>query len=209
MKTETTGKKGNKPKAPLAKAASELPVLGFDTQKAWAAWLGKNGKTAPGLWLKLAKKATGTKSLTYDEALEVALCYGWIDGQKKSFDASVWLQKFTPRGPRSIWSKINRQKAEALLDGGKMKPAGLKAVETAKANGRWEAAYDSHRTGAIPADFQAALDLHPQAKAFFATLNSANRYAFLFRIQTAQKPETRAKRIRQFIEMLEQHKTLH
>ena len=206
MKTET---KGNKPKADRAKATAELPVLAFNNPKAWDAWLGKNGKTAPGLWLKLAKKRTGPKSLTYDEALEVALCYGWIDGQKKSFDASAWLQKFTPRGPRSIWSKINRQKAEDLLARGKMKPAGRKAVEAAKADGRWEAAYDSQRTGGIPADFQAALDNHPKAKDFFATLNSANRYAFLFRIQTAKKPETRAKRIQQFIEMLEQHKTLH
>jgi uncharacterized protein YdeI (YjbR/CyaY-like superfamily) len=209
MKTEKTETKGNKPNAHQAKAIAELPVHRFDDQKAWAAWLGKNGKTAPGLWLKLAKQGTEPKSLTYDEALEVALCFGWIDGQKKSFDASAWLQKFTPRGPKSIWSKINCRKAEALLAGGKMKPAGLKAVEAAKADGRWDAAYDSQRTGGIPADFQAALDSHPKAKAFFATINSANRYAFLFRIQTAKKPETRAKRIRQFIEMLEQHKTFH
>jgi uncharacterized protein YdeI (YjbR/CyaY-like superfamily) len=188
---------------------SDIPVLGFEDQKAWAAWLSKNGKTATGLWLKLAKKAGGPKALTYDEALESALCYGWIDGQKKGFDETAWLQKFTPRGPKSIWSKINCAKAEALIANGQMKPAGLKAVEAAKADGRWEAAYDSQRTGGVPDDFQVELDRHPKAKAFFATVNSANRYAFLFRIQTAKKAETRAKRIQQFIEMLERGETIH
>jgi uncharacterized protein YdeI (YjbR/CyaY-like superfamily) len=190
-------------------AKNELEVLGFENQKTWAAWLNKNGKTSSGLWLKLAKKGAGLKSLTYDEALEAALCHGWIDGQKKGFDETAWLQKFTPRSPKSIWSKINREKAEALIASSKMKSAGLRAVEAAKADGRWDAAYASQRTAGLPADFQAALDASPQAKAFFATVNGANRYAFLYRIHTAKKPETRMKRIAQFIAMLERHETLH
>lgn len=188
---------------------SELPILSFRDQQAWTTWLSKNAKSSPGLWLRLAKKSAGPKALTYDEALESALCYGWIDGQKKGLDETAWLQKFTPRGQKSIWSKINRTRAEALIANGKMKAAGLKAIEAAKADGRWGAAYDSQRSGGVPEDFQAELDSHPKAKSFFATVNSANRYAFLFRIQTAKKPETRAKRIQQFIDMLEHGKTFH
>src|SRR5262249_24343235 len=140
---------------------------------------------------------------------EVALCYGWIDGQRKSYDESSWLQRFTPRGPKSIWSKINREKAQELIKSGQMKPAGLKAVESAKQDGRWDAAYDSPGSAPGPADFQAELDKNAEAKAFFATHNSRNRYAILFRIQTAKKAETRAARIRQFIRMLENHEKLH
>jgi uncharacterized protein YdeI (YjbR/CyaY-like superfamily) len=137
------------------------------------------------------------------------LCYGWIDGQKKSYDKSSWLQKFTPRGAKSIWSKINREKVERLIESGQMKPAGLKAVEAAKQDGRWEAAYDSFSSATVPDDFQAELDKNGEAKAFFATLNRQNKYAILFRIQTAKKAETRAKRIRQFIEMLEKKEKLY
>jgi uncharacterized protein YdeI (YjbR/CyaY-like superfamily) len=189
--------------------ATDLPIIFFERQEDWAAWLDQNHAVSPGAWLKLAKKASGITSATYDEALEVALCYGWIDGQKRGFDETAWLQKFTPRSPKSIWSKINREKAERLIASGDMKPAGLEAVERARQDGRWDAAYDSHGTATVPDDLQAALDGNAEAKAFFATLDSANRYAILFRIQTAKKAETRAKRIREFVAMLEQHQKLY
>lgn len=187
----------------------DLPVLPFEDQQAWADWLDKNHATSKGLWLRLAKKASGLPSVTYAEAVEVALCYGWIDGQKKSYDQTSSLQKFTPRGAKSIWSKINRGKVEALIGSGQMKAAGLKAVEQAKQDGRWDAAYDSPRNATVPDDFQAALDSNAEAKTFFATLNSTNRYAILFRIQTAKKAETRTKRIEQFVQMLERHEKVH
>src|SRR5262249_52141546 len=189
--------------SPTRTSKSDLPVLFFEQPKDWAAWLDENHATSPGVWVRLAKKKADRKSQSYDEALEVALCYGWIDGQKKSGDASSWLQKFTPRGTRSIWSKINRERAEALLSSGRMQPAGREEVEKAKRDGRWEAAYDAQSRATVPSDFQAELDRHPKAKAFFATLDSANRYAILFRLQTAKKVETRDRRLRQFLEMLE------
>jgi uncharacterized protein YdeI (YjbR/CyaY-like superfamily) len=195
--------------APSRNTAKELPIMPFEDQAVWAAWLANNHATSAGVWLRLAKKATGTPSVSYAEALEVALCYGWIDGQKKGYDDAWWLQKFTPRGPKSIWSNINKQKAQALIDSGQMQPAGLAAVERAKQDGRWDAAYDSQSRIDVPSDLQAELDRNPAAKAFFATLNSTNRYAILFRIQTAKKPETRAKRIQQFIGMLERHELLY
>lgn len=188
---------------------SEIPVLLFATQKDWEAWLDASHAEAKGLWLRFGKKNSGIESITYAEALDVALCYGWIDGQKKSYDDTTWLQKFTPRGTKSIWSKINREKAEALIKSKQMKPAGLKAIERAKQDGRWDAAYDSQSKASVPEDLQAALDENTKAKAFFVTLKSANRYAILFRIQTAKKAETRAKRIAQFIAMLEKHETIH
>ncbi len=191
------------------KAAVELPIKLFKTQKAWTTWLEKNHAKSAGVWLRIAKKTGNLKSVSYAEAVDVALCYGWIDGQGKGLDESAYLQKFTPRGPRSIWSKINRTKATELIKSGRMQPAGLAAIDQAKKNGRWEAAYDSHRTATIPADLQAALDQNPTAKAFFATLDSANRYAVLWRVQTAKKAETRARRIEQFVTMLENHKKLH
>ena len=187
---------------------AELPILPFKTQRAFGAWLKKNHAQEPGLWLKLGKKGAGP-SVTYAEALEEALCYGWIDGQKKPLDADWWLQKFTPRGPRSIWSKVNRDKVLALIAAGRVQAAGLAAIETAKKNGRWEAAYDSQATASLPADFQAELDKRPKAKAFYATLNSANRYAINFRLHNAKKPETRARRMQQFLEMLENGEKLH
>ncbi len=191
------------------KTKAELPVKLFKSQKEWATWLDKQHAKSAGVWLKLAKKDAKLKSVTSAEAVEVALCYGWIDGQGKGLDESAWLQKFTPRGPRSIWSKINRTKALALIKSGRMQPAGLVAIELAKKNGRWAAAYDSHRTATVPEDFQAELDKNPKAQAFFQTLSSANRYAILFRLQTAKKAETRARRITQFIHMLEQHEKIH
>ena len=181
---------------------TDLPILPFESKKKWADWLAKQHDKSVGVWLKLAKKDSGIPSVTYDEALDVALCYGWIDGQKKGFDDKYWLQKFTPRGPKSIWSKINTEKAERLIASGDMKPAGLKVIEAAKQDGRWEAAYSSQKNMAVPEDFQAALDKRKKAKNFFATLNSANRYAILWRIQTAKKPETRVRWIQKFVEML-------
>jgi len=191
------------------KAFTELPVLSFRKSADWASWLEKNHATSSGAWLKIAKKGSAIQLVSYGEALEMALRYGWIDGQKKSHDEDVWLQKFTPRGPRSIWSKINREKAQELIKRGMMKPAGLRAVERAKENGQWEAAYDGQREIGLPADFQAELDERPAAKEFFAELNSINRYAILHRLQTAKKPETRAKRVRQFIEMLEKRERIY
>ena len=194
---------------PAQKPAKEIVVLLFADQQAWATWLAENHTTSTGLWLQLAKKASGLTSVSYAEALDVALCYGWIDGQKQSYDEDSWLQKFTPRGAKSIWSKINREKVAQLIERGLMQPAGLAAVESAKQDGRWDAAYDSARTMTVPDDFQAALDQNAPTAAFFATLNSANRYAMLWRIQTAKKAETRTKRIEQFIQMLENKEKLH
>jgi uncharacterized protein YdeI (YjbR/CyaY-like superfamily) len=187
----------------------DLPVVPFENKKKWADWLAKQHDKSTGVWLKLAKKDSGIPSITYEQALDVALCYGWIDGQKKGFDDNYWLQKFTPRGPRSIWSKINTEKVERLIASGEMKPAGLKAIELAKQDGGWEAAYEGQKTISVPADFRTALDKNEKAKAFFATLNSVNRYAILFRIHNAKKLETRAKRIQQFIEMLEKGEKIH
>jgi uncharacterized protein YdeI (YjbR/CyaY-like superfamily) len=190
-------------------SSGDLPVVLFKRPGDWSVWLDENHSLSSGVWLRLAKKDSGLTSVSYAEALEVALCYGWIDGQKRSLDDRSWLQKFTPRGARSIWSKINREKVERLIEDGRMQPAGLRAVELAKQNGRWDAAYDSQSVAAIPDDLQAELNRHPKAKAFFATLESKNRYAILFRIQTAKKAETRARRIQQFIEMLERHEKIH
>lgn len=191
------------------KPAEAASILQFDDKKAWAAWLKKNHGKSPGVWLRFAKKHAGSSSVTYPEALELALCYGWIDGQKKSDGAQFWLQRFTPRSARSIWSKINRDKALALIASGQMQAAGLLEVERAKSDGRWQAAYDSARTSAIPEDLQQALAANAAAQAFFATLDAQNRYAVLFRIQTAKKAETRAKRIAAFTQMLSEHKKLH
>ena len=192
-----TSAKPNPPTTP-----KELPILLFEDQAAWASWLAENHATSAGLWLRIAKKGSGLVSVTYDAALTVALCYGWIDGQKGRYDDGSWLQKFTRRGPKSIWSQINRDKAEALIAGGQMQAAGLDAITRARQDGRWEAAYASQSKMTVPADLQAALDANPAANAFFATLNSANRYAILFRIHNAKKAETRAKRIHDFIQML-------
>jgi uncharacterized protein YdeI (YjbR/CyaY-like superfamily) len=181
----------------------------FKSREAWAAWLERNHNQSTGLWLQIAKKGSGSRSVTYGEAVEIALCYGWIDGQKKPYDDEIWLQRFVPRSRRSIWSKINREKAEALIASGEIKPAGLAAIEQAKQSGRWDSAYDSPRGAAIPSDFQAALDASPRANAFFETLDKTNRYAVLWRIQTVKKAETRARKIGQFIEMLERREKIH
>ena len=186
-----------------------LAERSFETSEAWAAWLEEHHGEPDGLWLKIAKKASGVATVTHAEALDVALAYGWIDGQRKALDETWFLQRFTPRRPRSRWSKINRAKATELIERGEMKPSGLAEVELAKADGRWDAAYDSHRTATVPDDLQAALDANPAAKQFFATLNSQNRYAILYRVNDAKRPETRARRIAQFVEMLAKEEKLY
>lgn len=197
------------PSLAMNTARAELPIRLFESEAAWQAWLEEHHDSSAGVWLQLAKKGSSLRSLSYAEALDVALCYGWIDSQKRSHDASSWLQKFSPRGPRSIWSKINVDRVRALVETGRMRPAGLRAVEQAKVDGRWEAAYDSQSTATVPADFQDALDRNPEAREFFSTLDGANRYAILFRIQTAKRPETRARKIAEFIEMLQRREKIH
>lgn len=191
------------------KMLANLAVVEFPRQKSWELWLKKNHDCSAGVWLRIAKKSSSSPSVTYAEALETALCFGWIDGQKRADSEQAWLQKFTPRGKKSIWSKINRNKALVLIESGKMQSAGLREIERAKQDGRWEAAYDSARTSAVPTDLQAALNKNAEAREFFATLNGANRYAVLFRIQTAKKPETRARKIEQFVAMLERREKIH
>ncbi len=181
----------------------DLPTLTFASQSKWADWLAKNHEKSNGLWLKIAKKDSGIASVTYMEAIDIALCYGWIDGQSKKFDEKYYLQKFTPRRPKSIWSKINVEKVERLIKSGQMQPAGLKAIEAAKADGRWANAYDGQKNMAVPEDFQKALNKNKKAKAKFESLKSSERYSFLFQIHNAKKAETRERRIKQFVEMLE------
>lgn len=215
-KKKAVVKKAPAKKSPVTKAAAkqaapagDAPVLPFESPRAWDAWLEKSHASSRGVWLKLAKKAAGVPSVTYAEALEVALAWGWIDGHKKPFDDAWWLQKFTPRGPKSLWSKVNREKAQALIDAGKMRPAGLAAVERAKQDGIWAQAYDSSSRATVPEDLAAAFAANPKAEAFFATLNAANRYAVLWRVQTAKKPETRARRVSDLVAMLGRHEKLH
>ena len=191
-----------------ATANAGAPLL-LEDQEAWLSWLRKNHATSSGVWLRIAKKSANVRSVSYLQAVDAALCFGWIDGQKKGDDESYWLQRFTPRSEKSIWSKINREKAIRLIALGQMNAAGIREVERAKRDGRWDGAYDSASGATIPADFQAVLNKTPRAKAFFVTLDSRNRYAVLFRIQTAKKAETRAKRIKQFTEMLSQHKKIY
>jgi uncharacterized protein YdeI (YjbR/CyaY-like superfamily) len=191
------------------KKTDTLPIISFAAQQDWEAWLREHHTASTGMWLKIAKKDTGIPSLSYAEAVESALCYGWIDGQKAWCDEQYWLQKFTPRGPKSLWSQVNCDKATALLASGRMQPAGRRQVELAKADGRWEAAYASQSKISVPDDFQRELDNNQQAQEFFMTLNSVNRYAILFRIHTAKKSETRSARITKFIEMLSNHQKLY
>ncbi|HLH23071.1 MAG TPA: YdeI/OmpD-associated family protein [Chloroflexota bacterium] len=186
-----------------------LPIIAFAAPAEWEAWLAAHHATAQGLWLKLAKKDAGVATVSYAEALDVALCYGWIDGQKAAHDERFWLQKFTPRGRRSKWSRVNRDKAEALLAQGRVQPAGLAHIEQARQDGRWDAAYESQSRATVPDDLQQALDANPAAQAFFATLDSANRYAILYRLQDAKRPETRARRLAQFVAMLAAGQKLH
>jgi len=183
--------------------------LAFADARAFDAWLEESHASSPGLWLKLAKKGADVPSVSYAEAVEVALCWGWIDGQKRAHHERFWLQRFCPRSKKSVWSKINRERALALIESGKMKPAGREAIERAQRDGHWERAYDSPSRALVPPDLQAALDANPRAQAFFTQLDGANRYAVLFRVQTVKKPETRARKIREFVEMLERKQTIH
>jgi len=192
---------------PQAKA--ELETRMFATQQKWLAWLERHHAKSAGVWVKFAKKNSGVASVTYAEALEAALCYGWIDGHLKGIDERYYRQRYTPRRPRSKWSKINCGKAAALIAQGRMQPAGLRQIEAAKSDGRWDAAYDSPRTAAVPDDFQAALAKNARARKFFAALSGANRYAVLYRIQDATRPATRQRRIKSLIAMLAAGETFH
>jgi uncharacterized protein YdeI (YjbR/CyaY-like superfamily) len=187
----------------------DLPVLAFPTAEAWHEWLAAHGGTSAGVWLKTAKKGAAEPTVSYAEALEVALCFGWIDGQKGPLDDQYWLQRFTPRKPTSNWSKINTHKASALIEAGRMQRSGLREVELAKADGRWDRAYAGQQSAAVPDDLLEALDANPAASAFFETISGVNRYAILYRIQVVKRPETRARKIAQYVEMLAEHKTLH
>ncbi len=192
---------------PATKPAVD-PTL-FKSAKAFETWLKKHHATSDGLWLQIAKNGAREPSVTYPEAVEIALCWGWIDGQKKSLDDQHFLQRFTPRRARSIWSKINVDKVAALTEAGRIQPPGQAQIDAAKADGRWGKAYDGARTATIPHDLQAALDATPAAKKFFATVNATNRYAVLWRVQTAVKPETRAKRIAQLVDKLARGEVFH
>ncbi|HTT94195.1 MAG TPA: YdeI/OmpD-associated family protein [Solirubrobacterales bacterium] len=187
----------------------ELEIVLFGGPDELEEWLEANGADSPGLWLKLAKKGAPEPSITYAEALEVALCFGWIDSQKRGFDETHFLLRFTPRRPRGRWSKINREKAEALAEEGRLRPTGAAEVAAAKEDGRWEAAYEGQRTAKVPADLQRELDANPAAAAFFAELDSANRYAILYRLGDAKKPETRERRLRKFVGMLGRGEKIH
>jgi uncharacterized protein YdeI (YjbR/CyaY-like superfamily) len=187
----------------------DLPIVAFASQEEWEAWLAANHAASRGLWLKIAKRGASTGTVSYAEALESALCYGWIDGQKRPFDDEYWLQRFTPRSARSKWSRINRDKATTLIAEGRMQPAGLAQVQAAQRDGRWDAAYEGQRGATVPDDFQRALDANPQAQAFFATLTGRNRYAILYRLHDAKRPETRARRLEEFIAMLNEHRKVY
>jgi uncharacterized protein YdeI (YjbR/CyaY-like superfamily) len=189
--------------------ADELPILLFATPAELESWLERNHDSAAGVWLKIAKKGAAEPSVTYDEAVELGLCFGWIDSQMRGFDEQHYLQRFTPRRPRGRWSKINREKAEALIAAGRIRPAGMAEVEAAKADGRWEAAYEGQRTARVPDDLRRELDANAAAREFFEGLDSANRYAVIYRLNDARKPETRERRLRKFVAMLERGEKIH
>jgi uncharacterized protein YdeI (YjbR/CyaY-like superfamily) len=186
-----------------------LPAMGFASGEAWTDWLAEHHAGSSGLWLKIAKKGSAVAGVTYPEAVEAALCFGWIDGQARRLDADHYLQRFTPRRRQSRWSRINREKALDLIERGEMRPAGLAEVERARADGRWEAAYAGPATAAVPDDLRDALDANDAARAFFEALDTTNRYAILYRVQDARRPETRARRIAAFVAMLAEGRKLH
>ena len=186
-----------------------IPIIEFKTSETFETWLEKNHNTSNGLWLKIFKKDSGEKTISYAEALDVALCYGWIDGQKQAYDEQAWLQKFCPRRAKSIWSKINIGHAERLINEGRMRSAGLKAIEKAKEDGSWEKAYDSQSKMTIPEDFLKELSKNKKAEAFFTGLNKTNLFSIGFRLQTAKKQETREKRMKEIIEMLAKGEKFH
>jgi uncharacterized protein YdeI (YjbR/CyaY-like superfamily) len=190
-------------------SSADLPVLGFTGPQAWESWLAEHHAAAPGVWVKIIKKDAAGPGISYSDALDVALCFGWVDGQKGAHDENYWLQRFTPRKSASRWSKINTERAERLIDAGRMQPAGLREVETARADGRWQAAYHGQRSMTVPDDLQRELDSNDAAREFFASLSGANRYAILYRIGDAKRQETRAKRIAKYVAMLAAHETIH
>lgn len=190
-------------------ARQNRPILEFADRRAWELWLEENHESAGGVWLKIAKKGAPHATVTYAEALEEAIRYGWIDGQKAGYDESSWLQRFTRRGPRSKWSQINRDKANELIAQNRMTAAGLAQVRAAKQDGRWDQAYEPQRRATVPEDLQRALDENPAAKEFFATLTGANRYAFLYRLHQTKTPAARKRRIATYIDMLTGHRTFH
>ena len=187
----------------------DLPIVPFASRGAWEVWLEGRHASSDGVWLKIAKKGSGVESVTFAEALDVALCYGWIDSQRAGFDERYFLQRFTPRKPRSRWSQVNREKVAGLIEEGRMKPAGFREVERAKADGRWDAAYEPQSTAAVPDDLRIALEKNEGAREFFGTLDSRNRYAILHRIQDAKRPETRVRRIARYVAMLAEGKKLY
>ena len=187
----------------------DLPVLEFGSQAAWESWLDAHHAAAPGAWLKIAKKGSGAETVSYAEALEAAICYGWIDGQKDRLDDVHWLQRFTPRKPRGRWSRINTDQATELIKAGRMRPAGQREVDLAQADGRWAAAYEGQRAMTVPADLDRELARNEAAREFFGTLSGVNRYAILYRIGSVKRPETRARKIAQYVAMLAEHKTIY
>jgi uncharacterized protein YdeI (YjbR/CyaY-like superfamily) len=193
----------------MAEQVPDLPVMEFASVKAWAAWLAKHHASSPGVWLKIAKKGTGVDTVTMPEVIETALCWGWIDGLRHRHDDVYFRQRMTPRTARSRWSRINRDKAEALIAAGRMRPAGQQEVEAARADGRWDAAYSGSSTMAVPDDLTRALRRNAAARRAFEQLDSRNRYAILYRIQDAKRAETRARRIEQFVTMLAEGRTIH
>jgi uncharacterized protein YdeI (YjbR/CyaY-like superfamily) len=192
----------------MGKGATDVECIAFASAEEWEQWLAVHHALSKGIWIKFAKKSSGFPSVTYAEALNVALCNGWIDGQVKSIDSAFYRQRFTPRRPRSLWSKRNVEKVTALISSGLMKPAGLLQVEAAKKDGRWSAAYDSPATIQVPSDFQVALDANPKALSYFCSLKRSDAYAFLHPIQILKRPENRASRIKQYIQLLKAGKTL-
>jgi uncharacterized protein YdeI (YjbR/CyaY-like superfamily) len=187
----------------------DLPVMEFATAAEFEQWLAAEHRSAAGIWLKIAKKKTGIDSVDYSQALDVALCFGWIDGQKQRIDDTHWLQRFTPRGPASRWSQVNRQRVDKLIKQDRMRPAGQAEIDRAKADGRWDSAYASQKTATVPDDLRQALDNDPEAAAFFATLDSRNRFSVLYRIGDAKKPQTRAARIEKYVAMLHEHQKIY
>jgi len=186
-----------------------LPTLAFASAAAWEQWLADNHTASEGVWIRIAKKNVDVESVRYPEVLESALCFGWIDGRRESLDERHFLQRFTPRRPRSRWSRINREKVEQLIAHGRIRPAGLAEVERAKAGGRWAAAYDGQKNSTVPDDLQRELDARPKARAFFTQLSSQNRYAIIYRLHDAKRPETRARRLARFVAMLEAGEAIH
>jgi uncharacterized protein YdeI (YjbR/CyaY-like superfamily) len=196
-------------KGDLMTAKPDLPTISFASRDGWEAWLDEHHADFDGLWLKIAKKGSGIETVTQPEVLEAALCYGWIDSQAKTFDGEYWLQRFTPRKPRSKWSRVNREKVEKLIEAGRMKPAGLREVERARSDGRWEAAYEAQSSATVPDDLRRELEKSKVARGFFDTLDGRNRYAILYRIQDAKRPQTRARRIEKYVAMLNEEKKIY